>query len=97
MNNCIIIILKDFPSLPWFLPYCFGKAAPEESMIGRCKSVTAENVNQLVKEFPLPYTHLKAFKEQLNDESKAKIAVIEPKLDTVIWYVCTVLQFVKHT
>jgi hypothetical protein len=77
---------KDFPALPWFLPFCFGTPAPPETMVGRCRDLTNENVNDLLKEFAIPYSHLKQFKEQLNDSSKAKIAAKEDKLDTILWY-----------
>lgn len=77
---------KDFPALPWFLSYCFGTPAPEETMVARCRTLTNENVNDLIKEFKIPYSHLKQFKDHLNDKSKARIAAYEEKLDTVLWY-----------
>ena len=77
---------KDFPALPWFLPFCFGTPAPEETMVARCRDLTNANVNDLIKEFRIPYSHLKQFKEHLNDASKARIATYEEKLDTILWY-----------
>jgi hypothetical protein len=77
---------KDFPSLPWFLPFCFGTPAPTETMVSRCRDLTSENINNLIKEFKIPYSHLKQFKDNLNDESKARIASYEEKLDTILWY-----------
>jgi hypothetical protein len=77
---------KDFPALPWFLPFCFGTPAPAETMVARCRDLTNENVNDLLKEFSIPYSHLKQFKDQLNESSKAKIAAKEDKLDTILWY-----------
>jgi len=77
---------KDFPALPWFLPFCFGTPAPTETMVARCRDLTNENVNDLLKEFSIPYSHLKQFKDQLNESSKAKIASKEDKLDTILWY-----------
>ena len=77
---------KDFPALPWFLPFCFGTAAPSETMVARCRDLTAENVNALIKEFQIPYSHLKQFKEHLNNDSKARVASYEEKLDTILWY-----------
>jgi hypothetical protein len=77
---------KDFPALPWFLPFCFGTPAPAETMVARCRDLTNENVNELLKEFSIPYSHLKQFKDQLNESSKAKIATKEDKLDTILWY-----------
>jgi hypothetical protein len=77
---------KDFPSLPWFLPFCFGTPAPADTMVSRCRDLTNDNINDLIKEFKIPYSHLKQFKDQLNDESKARIASYEDKLDTILWY-----------
>jgi hypothetical protein len=77
---------NDFPALPWFLPFCFGTPAPAETMVARCRDLTNENVNDLLKEFSIPYSHLKQFKDQLNESSKAKIAAKEDKLDTILWY-----------
>ncbi|CAF1594874.1 unnamed protein product, partial [Didymodactylos carnosus] len=77
---------KDFPGLPWFLPFCFGNPAPSDTMVAHCRNVTTENVNTLLKEFSIPYSHLKQFKNVLSEESKAKIALKEEKLDTLLWY-----------
>lgn len=77
---------KDFPALPWFLPFCFGEPAPEGTMVARCQTLTGETVNDLLKEYPIPYSHVKQFKETLTDESKARIADREAKLDTILWY-----------
>lgn len=76
---------KDFTALPWFLGYCFGNDAPEGTMVHRCKAVTQETVNNLLKEFNIPYSHIKAFSSALTTESKTKLAHTE-KLDTIIWY-----------
>ena len=77
---------KDFPALPWFLPFCFGAPAPDGTMVARCRDLTSDNVNDLLKEFAIPYSHLKQFKEHLTEASKEKIAVKEEKLDTILWY-----------
>ena len=71
--------------MPWFLPYCYGESAPTDTLVKNCKDLTAENVNSLVKDYNIPYTHLKTVAEHLNDDSKEKIAYIE-KLDTVLWF-----------
>ncbi|KAH3792413.1 hypothetical protein DPMN_145909 [Dreissena polymorpha] len=70
----------------WFLEYCYGGPAPEGSMVQRCCNVTAENVNSLIQEFPIPYTHVKSHLTALTNESKARTASYEKKLDTVIWW-----------
>jgi hypothetical protein len=77
---------KDFPALPWFLPFCFGQPAPPESMVAHCRTLTNRNVNTLLKEFKIPYSHLKQFKDWLDNDSKARIAANEEKLDTILWY-----------
>ncbi|CAG5117351.1 unnamed protein product [Candidula unifasciata] len=78
---------KDFPAAPWFLPYCFGSGPPPiGSLVEHCQNITEENVNDLVKEYDIPYSVLKQFKSQLNVESKGRIARYEPKLDTVLWW-----------
>ena len=78
--------MQDFPNLPWFLPFCFGEPAPEDTMVKQCQNVTGENVNDLLKEFPVPYSHIKQHKDKLTDESKGRIAMSD-KLDTILWYV----------
>lgn len=77
---------NDFAALPWFLPFCFGDDAPVDSMVHRCKDITQENVNSLVTELDIPYSHIKQFKQELTEESKVRIAKYEEKLDTVLWY-----------
>jgi len=54
-------------------------------MVLRCGKITAENVNDLVKEFPIPYSHIKQHKDKLTTESKIRIAEYETKLDTLLW------------
>ncbi|WAR31528.1 hypothetical protein MAR_034070 [Mya arenaria] len=72
---------EDFTSMDWFLPYCFGGAAPEGSMVERCQALVAKNstdtdmdINALIKEFPIPYTVVKPHLSKLTDDSKARIA-----------------------
>ncbi|CAF3685329.1 unnamed protein product [Rotaria sp. Silwood1] len=77
---------RDFSALPWFLPFCFEKQAPPETMVARCQILTNDNVNTLFKEFEIPYSRLKQFKDQLEDASKARITVSEDKIDTLVWY-----------
>ena len=76
---------QDFAALPWFLPFCFGKEAPESTMVHRCRDITRENVNSLVVEYDIPYSHLKQLKDALTEESKVRISEYEEKLDTVLW------------
>ena len=70
--------------MPWFLSYCFGKPAPDDSMVAHCKDITVENVNDLLKEYDIPYSHIKQHTATLTTESKVKLANVE-KLDNLIW------------
>ena len=54
-------------------------------MVNRCRGISQENVNSLVTEYDIPYSHLKQLKDSLTEESKARIAEYEEKLDTVLW------------
>ncbi|KAL3857791.1 hypothetical protein ACJMK2_012426 [Sinanodonta woodiana] len=83
---CHINPKKDFLNLEWFLPFCYGESAPEDHLVSRCRTLTQENINGLIKEFPIPYAHAKDHKTHLTEESKACIASYEKKLDTILWY-----------
>lgn len=50
---------QDFPSLKWFLPYCYGQEAPPDTTVGRMVTMTAENVNELLEEVTIPYLTVK--------------------------------------
>ncbi|XP_038059429.1 uncharacterized protein LOC119730532 [Patiria miniata] len=76
---------KDFPSVPWFLPYCYGKSAPYDSTVYNCSNLSERNVNNLLRLYDIPYAHVKRFKQVLTEESKELISGKE-KLDTVLWY-----------
>lgn len=77
---------KDFSSLPWFLPFCFGEPAPNDSLPWICSDLCAENVNELLKEYVIPYSHIRRVKDvNLTNASKGRIAKHEP-LDQVLWY-----------
>ncbi|XP_046353940.2 uncharacterized protein LOC124133552 [Haliotis rufescens] len=77
---------EDFPALPWFLPFCYGGPAPDNTMVERCQSLTDSNVNDLVKEYDIPYSVVKAHVKNLTSDSMARVAEYEEKLDTVLWY-----------
>ncbi|XP_072178023.1 uncharacterized protein [Diadema setosum] len=77
---------KDFPGCPWFLPHCFGEPAPQDSLVARCASMSAANINEIVQNTDVPYTHIKQFVTSLTPESKARIAEYEKKVDTLLWY-----------
>nr|XP_022290775.1 uncharacterized protein LOC111102373 [Crassostrea virginica] len=77
---------KAFPSLKWFLPYCYGQEAPPDTTVGRMVTMTAENVNELLEEVTIPYLTVKPHKNQLTSASKGRIAERENKLDTILWW-----------
>ncbi|XP_033635030.1 uncharacterized protein LOC117296291 [Asterias rubens] len=77
---------KDFANLPWFLPFCYGKRAPIDSMVQNCSRMTHTNVNGLLLLYNVPYAHVKTFKDSLNEESKELISRREAMLDTLLWY-----------
>ena len=76
--------MQDFPALDWFLPFCYGAAPPEGSMVGQCRDLSSATVNEMLKEFPLPFSHVKAHSDALTEQSKVKIAATD-KLDQIIW------------
>ncbi|XP_064628385.1 uncharacterized protein LOC135487986 [Lineus longissimus] len=76
---------EDFPNLPWFLPYCFGVPAPEDSVVHKCKVLNQENVSELVLNVDIPFSHIKQYKDKLTPEAKVAIVKSTKKLDTIIW------------
>lgn len=76
---------KDFPDAPWFLPYCYGEEPPKDSKIAKCKGISDSNVNELVKEFDLPFSFVKPYSSSLSNASKKKLADNLDKLDTILW------------
>lgn len=77
---------KDFPNLPWFLRFCFGDDPPSDTIAYQCKALSADNINTIVNEYPVPYSQVKQFKDQLTNETKGRIAGYEAKVDTVLWW-----------
>ncbi|CAF0709851.1 unnamed protein product [Brachionus calyciflorus] len=85
-NICHLNPSKDFPNAPWFLPFCYGNKLPEDSKVERCRNMTADNVNELIKEFDLPFRMVSHLKKYLNAESKKCLAEKQEKLDSILWY-----------
>lgn len=77
---------KNFSSLPWFLPYCYGQPAPDISTVYKSREITAENVNEILKSTPLPFHKISKFKQNLTNESKAIIARHEDNVGRAIWW-----------
>ena len=44
---------KHQPQCPWFLPHCYGKEAPPNTLVAQCANMTAENVSELVCLIPI--------------------------------------------
>ncbi|KAK2158796.1 hypothetical protein LSH36_164g11008 [Paralvinella palmiformis] len=85
IDNLKALKPKDFPNLPWFLHYCFGAPAPEGTTVHYFATMTEQNVNELIHQHPVPFSHVKKLKDKLTDDSKQLIAECD-KLDQVIWY-----------
>lgn len=79
--------MQDFPQSPWFLKHCFGGPAPADTLIANCQGMTAENINEYVAKFDIPFAHLKPIGDSLNDASKERVAKYTPELDTILWLV----------
>jgi len=69
----------------WFLEYTFGKDAPQDSVVNMVKTLSAENVVELLKTTPIPYSYLRLHVKPIPEEAKSVIAKYAP-LDTIIWY-----------
>jgi hypothetical protein len=79
---------KDFPNAPWFLSFCYSKPgeAVGNAKVEKCRTISAENVNEILTEFDLPYSSVKAFAKNLTPASKKSLAEKQEKLDTLLWY-----------
>jgi hypothetical protein len=56
-------------------------------MAYQCKALSADNIDSIVKEYPVPYSQIKVILKniKLKDKTKKRIAEYETKLDTVLW------------
>ena len=86
-NSPLCYLFQDFPNLPWFLRFCYGDEPPSDTMAYQCKTLSADNIDSIVKEYPVPYSQIKVILKniKLKDETKKRIAEYETKLDTVLW------------
>jgi len=75
---------KDF-QLDWFLGYCFGGEAPQDSLVYNCSKITKENLNEVLQSIEIPYAYLKKLKDWFDDTSKLLIAQ-KQDLTTIIWW-----------
>lgn len=82
----------DFPKgLQWFLPYCFGKPAPDTSIVGRGNALNYDNFPEIFQDLQIPFEfirlklQLKTSYHPKKNEVKAMIAQHEP-IRTILWY-----------
>ena len=75
---------KDF-QLEWFLGFCFGGEAPEDSLVHQCSKITKENLNEVIQSIDIPYAYLKKLKDWFDNETKIIIAR-KQDLTTIIWW-----------
>lgn len=82
---------KDF-KLAWFLPYCYGKDAPEGSIVNKIKNMNMSNFKELYEEYQMPYEFIRLkWKEWGNWNfatlEKIKLQIVNSeKLKTILWY-----------
>ncbi|XP_038078053.1 uncharacterized protein LOC119745626 [Patiria miniata] len=74
----------DF-QLPWFLPYCFGAPAPDDSIVAQCADLTQEKANEIMAAVNIPYAHLKSLHIKPSNESKERIARAEKDITSLLW------------
>eukprot|EP00800_Vazella_pourtalesii_P004862 TRINITY_DN15629_c0_g1_i1.p1 TRINITY_DN15629_c0_g1~~TRINITY_DN15629_c0_g1_i1.p1 ORF type:complete len:581 (+),score=124.63 TRINITY_DN15629_c0_g1_i1:210-1745(+) len=77
---------KHQPQCPWFLPFCYGKDAPPNTLVAQCANMTSENVSELVMGCDVPYSHVRKHATALSVPAKARIASYTKDLDTLLWY-----------
>lgn len=65
----------------WFLEYVFGKEAPKDAIINMAADLSAENLVEVLRKHPLPYSYLRVNVKPIPDDAKAVIAEYTP-LDT---------------
>jgi hypothetical protein len=72
---------KDF-EIDWFLPYCFGAKAPEDSVLGK---ISSGNALEVCKEYQLNYELARVAIPNKSKELMIWYLENEP-LETVLWY-----------
>eukprot|EP01116_Phalansterium_solitarium_P018264 TRINITY_DN4788_c0_g1_i3.p1 TRINITY_DN4788_c0_g1~~TRINITY_DN4788_c0_g1_i3.p1 ORF type:complete len:610 (-),score=284.50 TRINITY_DN4788_c0_g1_i3:264-2093(-) len=75
---------RDF-QCPWFLPFVFGAEPPADSVIVKCRTLSADNAVDILQTWPVPYSYLRLTVKPIPEAAKPLIAAYSP-LDTVIWY-----------
>jgi len=70
----------------WFLDVVFGKSAPPLSLYSLCKSITVNNVVEILQQdHQIPYSFLRTHVRPLPAEAKALVARYS-SLDTLVWW-----------
>ncbi|ARF11787.1 hypothetical protein Klosneuvirus_2_223 [Klosneuvirus KNV1] len=65
---------SDF-QLDWFTTYIFTGEYPQNSILGKCLNLTAENIKTIIQEYKLPYAYLRIkHKDLLTNEIKNILA-----------------------
>ncbi len=78
---------EDF-SVPWFLSFCYGEIAPEDSLVYIMHIMNNDNFQELYKQYRMPYSLIRlarGIQDNLNTCNKETLICHEP-LRTVVWY-----------
>eukprot|EP00011_Vannellida_sp_DIVA3-517-6-12_P010539 CAMPEP_0114626576 /NCGR_PEP_ID=MMETSP0168-20121206/11853_1 /TAXON_ID=95228 ORGANISM="Vannella sp., Strain DIVA3 517/6/12" /NCGR_SAMPLE_ID=MMETSP0168 /ASSEMBLY_ACC=CAM_ASM_000044 /LENGTH=650 /DNA_ID=CAMNT_0001837885 /DNA_START=31 /DNA_END=1979 /DNA_ORIENTATION=- len=90
----IVHVRKTDFCVSWFLPFVFGEAAPEGTVVGRCANFKSKPVDEqvaLLRERELPYTFVRRQLQEgtrpvvLHEQLRDTIVQYED-LSTVIWW-----------
>lgn len=77
---------KDF-KVNWFLDYCFGKPAPNNSLVQILNTIDTDNFGYYYTKYKLPYVCLRVASEQFLLRSEDKLLIVQQEqLDTILWY-----------
>lgn len=74
---------SDF-RLNWFLEYCFGGEAPENSLTSVMSRLTTENFGELYRTYDLPYECIRLSSVVLKPDDR-ELVIAKESLDTIIW------------
>lgn len=73
-------------SIQWFLSFVYGGDAPPDTLVRECSELTAENLQELVGKYNIPYSYLRTkVPGDLPLAVKVRVAEYEP-LDAIVWY-----------
>lgn len=72
-------------SVSWFLPRCFGDAAPADSIVSTCANITPDNVEEIVTLHQPPYSFLRLKCPNLPAACRSVVARYTA-LDQCLWW-----------